>query len=97
VVLELAREQWAAPLELAEHVPPETSLLAHEVLRPLVPLQVTPGLAHPGSNERQVFDRPDERVPFEQLSLLPEQPVELGLVERAEPAPEDELLRRRDG
>ena len=45
----------------------------------------------------QVLDRPDERVPLEQPSLFPQEPVELGAVDSAEPAPEDELLRRRDG
>ncbi len=32
----------------------------------------------------------------EELALVPQQPVELRAVEDAEPAPEDEVLRRRD-
>src|SRR3954449_3265807 len=56
-----------------------------------------PALApHSRPDERKVLDRPDERAPFEQLALLPEQAVELGGVVRAESAPEHELLRRRD-
>src|SRR5439155_23772391 len=35
-------------------------------------------------------------APLAELPLLPEKPVELGGVERTEPAPEDEMLRRRD-
>ena len=90
-----ARGSGPRSLELAEHVPPEPRLLLQELLRPAVPLEVAPGLAHPRPDQRQVLDRPDERVPLEELPLLPQQPVELGAVVRAEPAPEDEVLRRR--
>ena len=45
----------------------------------------------------RILDRPDERVPLDELALLPEQAVELRRVVRPEPAPEHELLRRRDG
>ena len=34
---------------------------------------------------------------FHSKSVFPEEPVELGAVAGAEPAPEDEVLRRRDG
>src|SRR3954454_19998635 len=51
---------------------------------------------HARPDERKVLDRPDERAPFEQLAFLPEQAVELRGVVRPEPAPEHELLRRRD-
>ena len=54
-------------------------------------------VAHPRPDQRQRLDRPDERVPLEQLPFDPQQAVELVRVERAEPAPEDEVLRRRDG
>ena len=52
--------------------------------------------AHPRPQKRQILGRPDERVPFDELSLLPDQPVELFAVVRPEPAPEHEVLRRRD-
>ena len=52
---------------------------------------------HQRANQRQRLDRIDERVPFEEAPLDPEQAVELARIERAEPAPEDEVLRRRDG
>jgi hypothetical protein len=52
--------------------------------------------AHKRLEDRQVFARVEERAPLDELSLLPKQPVELGGVERAEPAPEYEVLRRRD-
>ena len=63
------------------------------------PLPRVPGCRpapHPRLEEREILDRPDVRVPLEELLLVPEQPIELGDVVRAEPAPEDELLRRRD-
>ena len=63
----------------------------------LLPFQAAPGLAHPRADQREVFDRVDERVPLEELPLLEEQSVELGSVVGAEPAPEDEVLGRRDG
>src|SRR5215207_1160351 len=95
-VLEVARQQRPAPFELAEDVPPESSLLLQELARPALPLVAAPRLAHPRADEWQVFERPDERVPLEEFPLFPQKAIELRLVERAEPAPEDELLRRRD-
>jgi hypothetical protein len=52
--------------------------------------------AHPRPQERQRLDRPDERVPFDQLALDPEQPVELARVVGPEPAVKDEVLRDGD-
>src|SRR5881398_1768611 len=52
---------------------------------------------HERPEHRKVLDRIDEGTPLDELPLLPEKTVELGGVERAEPAPEDEVLRRRDG
>src|SRR5215204_6175000 len=95
-VLQLARGQRAAPLEFAEHVVAQRRLVAHELLRPLVALERPPRPPHQRAQERQILDRIYERLPLEQLLFLPEQPVELDAVVGAEPAPEDELLRRRD-
>ena len=50
-----------------------------------------------GPQQRQRLDRIHERVVLDEPALLPQQPVELGRVEVAEAAPEDEVLRRRDG
>ena len=98
VVLEVAGEQRPAGLELSQDVPPEARVLAQEVTDPLVALQLAaaPELRHARTLERQVLDRVDEGVVLEELPLLPEQAVELGRVERAEPAEENELLGRRD-
>src|SRR6476646_992150 len=66
VILDLAREERPALLELAKHVAP-------------------------------VRGGPEEGVPLDELALLPEEAVELaGVVALAEPAPEHEMLRRRD-
>ncbi len=80
VVLEVAREQRPAGLELSQDVPPEARVLAQEVADPLVALQLAaaPELRHARTLERQVLDRVDEGVVLEQLPLLPEQAVELG-------------------
>ena len=97
VVLEVAREQRAVALELAQHVAAEAGVRAQEVADPLVALQLAAAAEarHPRPLQRQVLDRVDEGVVLEQLALLPEQRVELAGVELAEPAEEDELLRRR--
>ena len=50
---------------------------------------------HPREQRRERFLRVDERDPFEELALV-EQALELVAVVLAEPAPEDEELRRRD-
>src|SRR5205814_2993033 len=60
------------------------------------PLEAPPRRARERPNQRKVFDRVDERVPLEQLPVLPQQPVELSRVVPAEPTPEHESLRRRD-
>src|SRR5204863_9012099 len=96
VVLQHPQEKRAATLELAQHVPAQPRLLLQELPRPALPLVPTPGLAHTGADQRQGLDRVDERVPFEELLLLPEQPVERGTLVRAEAAPQDEILRRGD-
>ena len=98
-VVELAGEQRASLLELSHDVAPERPVLGHELSHPAFVRVVRrrPPAAHHAADHRQRLDRPDEGVPLEQRPLLPEQPVELGAVEGAEPAPEHELLRRRDG
>ena len=73
-------------------------MLADELAVPAL-VRVSGGAAvaaHHGAEERQRLDRPDERLPFEEQPVLPEQPVELGGVEGPEAAEEDELLGRRD-
>src|SRR6185312_3381939 len=98
VVLEVARQQRPVPLELPQHVPAEARVRAYVVADPLVALQLAASaeLRHPRALHRQLLDRVDECVVLEQLSLLPEQEVELRGVVRPEAAEEDELLRRRD-
>src|SRR6266545_4489262 len=93
-VLELAGEQWAVALELTKDVALEACVLLQELADPALPVVPRPVTvtAHARTDERQVLDRPDERVPLDELPLLPEQPVELGAVERAEAAPENEVL-----
>jgi hypothetical protein len=56
-------------------------------------------LTHPGTDQRQRLDRPDEGIPLDQLPLDPEEPIELRGVEGADPAPEHGVLgprHRRD-
>ena len=98
-VLELAREQRATPLELAQHVTPERRFSARKLANPALG-QYWVDRRHracSAADDRQRLYRPEERVPLEEHALLPEKPVELGGVVRAEPAPEDEVLGRRDG
>ena len=99
LVLELARRHRSVPLELAQHVALEARVRDEELGAPaLVRVAPTaPAAPHSRLDERQRLDRPDVRVPLEELLLDPQQPVELRDVVRAEPAPEDELLRRCDG
>ena len=94
-VLDLAREERAAVAQLAQYVATEGGVLLEKGDQSAVEGPVA--AAHACLEERQVLDRVDERVPLDELSLLPEQPLELGGVERTEAAPEDEMLRRRDG
>jgi hypothetical protein len=98
-IFELAREQRPAPLQLAEDVAAESGVLPQEVVPAPLPgkhacAAIPP---HQRPDQRQRLDGPDERVPLEQLPLHPEEPIQLAGVERAEPAPEDELLGGRDG
>ena len=98
VVAQVAREHRPVPLELAQHVAPEGGVRAQELRRvPLRRRRSRAAAAHASPEQRQRLDRPDEGVPLEQLSLLPEEAVELRDVVRAESAPEHELLRRSDG
>src|SRR5438477_735659 len=95
---ELPRQERAASLELSQHVPAEGGVLPQELgaapLRRVLPRAPAP---HPGEEQRVILDRADERAPFEQLPLLPEKSVELGYVERPEPAPKHQLLGCGDG
>src|SRR4029078_8570058 len=98
-VLELAREQRPAALELPQYVAPERSVGGHELPRPAfvgVPRR-TPPAPHQRSEEREVLDRADASGPLEQRALVPEEPVELRTVVRAEPVPENEMLRLGNG
>src|SRR5438270_11807664 len=99
VILQLSPEQRATPLELAEDVAAEARVFPQELLPPALARRgARPAVAaHARLDERQRLDRPDERVPLEELPLLPEQPVELGGLVGAEAAPEDEMLRPSDG
>src|SRR5262249_16307501 len=98
-VFELPREQRPALLELAQDVAPERGVLLENLTPPPIPPVVFPPALLPDTrpDQRPRLDRVDERVELEQLAFLPEQPVELGPVEGPEPAPENEVLRRRNG
>src|SRR6185436_3434822 len=70
-----------------------------ELVHPSLVLGVarTPEVADPRSDERQILERVDERVPLEERALLPEQPVELcPVVAGSQPAEQDEVLRPLD-
>ena len=99
LVLELARRHRSVAVELAQDIALEARVLDEELGAPtLVRVAPTaPAPPHPRLDERQRLDRPDVRVPLEELLLDPQQAVELRDVVRAESAPEHELLRRRDG
>ena len=99
LVLELARRHRSVPVELAQYVALEACIALEELVAPALVLVVPapPAAPHPRLDERQRLDRPDVRVPLEELLLDPQQAVELRDVVRPEPAPEHELLRRRDG
>src|SRR5262245_2127226 len=99
MVLQLPREQRPALFERAHHVAAEGGVLLQKLVPPAIPQVVRgpPVLAHQPAQQRQRLDRPDERVPLDQLLLVPEEAVELARVERPEAAPEHEPLRRSDG
>src|SRR5438067_2793806 len=97
VCLDLARQQRSAQLELAQEETLEARVRLQEFGASALVHRGAALAPHAGADERIVLQRPDERAPLEQLALLPQQAVELGGVVGAEPAPEDELLRRRDG
>ena len=72
-VLELAREQRAAPLELPQDVAAEGAVLGEEVADPalgLVVRRASPA-PHAGPARAELLDRPDERVPLEERALVP--------------------------
>jgi hypothetical protein len=71
--------RWPGASSISRHDPPVEGPVA---------------AAHERPEQRQILDRVEEGVPLDELPLLPEQAVELGRVERPEPAPEDEVLRR---
>src|SRR5439155_25135372 len=98
VRLELAREHRAVLLELAPDVAPEARVRLPQLHGPALPrVRALPPAPHPSAHERQRLERPDERVPFEQLALLPEQALELGAVVLGpKSAEQDEVLRRGD-
>ena len=99
-VLQLAAEQRTARIELAEYIAAKAGVRLQERSRASFLLgapRPAPARPHPCAQQRQVFDGPDERVPVDELALLPEQAVDLRRVVGAEAAPEDELLRRCDG
>src|SRR5581483_5449184 len=76
--------------ELAQHVTRECGVLPQ-------PFLCTRGrMPHACAQERQRLDRPDEGAPLDELPLVPDQAVELAAVVRPEPAPGNEVLRRRD-
>ena len=98
-ILELPGRERAAPLELAQHVAAERLVLGDELAHPPLGLVVGrgPPAPHQPTDDRQLLDRPDESVPLEERPLVPEKAVELCDVVAAEPAPQHEVLRRRDG
>src|SRR5205823_768353 len=77
VVLDLAREERTAPLELAQHVAAEGSVRLEEFRAAELPRVRAAPPSHPRPDQREVLDRPDERAPLEELPLLPQQTVEL--------------------
>jgi hypothetical protein len=90
VGFEVAREHRPVAVELAEHVAPEARVRLEEVARPRICRRALP--PHPGANERQVLARPDEGGPLEELSLVPDQPVELGRIEVPDPVEQNKVL-----
>src|SRR5207248_6816938 len=82
-VLDLAREEGPALAELLQHVAAEGGVLLEPGDDPQVERAVA--AAHQRLEQRQVLDRVDERVPLDELPLLPAQAVQLGGAEGAEP------------
>ena len=93
-VLDLSGEERPSLAKLPEDVAAEGGML----LQPGEDVAVRRPVAatHERLEDRQILDRIEERIPFNELSLPPDQLVELLRRERAEPAPEDKMLRRRD-
>src|SRR5213595_2270948 len=81
--------------ELPQQMAFEPGVRLEKLCSQLLVSGLPPPASHPRSDQREVLDRPDECTPLEQLSLLPQQAVELGDIVRPEPTPEHQLLRRR--
>src|SRR3954451_12661051 len=94
VVVDLAREERPALLQLAQDVAPERRVLLQVVDEAAVERSGAPPHARP--DQRQDLHPPEERFPLKPLPPLPDEPIELLSFVLPEPAPEDEVLRRRD-
>src|SRR4051812_39736831 len=95
VVVDLAREERPALLQLAQDIAPERRVLLQVADEAAVERAGAPAHARP--DQRQGPPPPAERRPLEELSLLPDEPIELPSFVLPEPAPQDEVLRRCDG
>ena len=96
VILDLARDKRPPAFELAEDVPANRRAFLQKRLDPSLAGVVLALPAHAGEQHRKLLDRVDERVDLDELVLLPDQAVELLPSVGPEPAPEHEVLRRRD-
>jgi hypothetical protein len=98
-IVELPPEKRPAPLQLAQHVPAIGVVLLEELPPTALPvlLRRPAVVAHAGPDERKRLDRPDVGVPFEEFPLPPQELFEATRVERADAAPEDEMLGWRHG
>src|SRR5262249_48696515 len=67
MVGELAVEQRASSLELAEDKPAKTGIRLEELAGTSFPRVLAALSTHPGPDERQILDRPDEGAPLEEL------------------------------
>src|SRR5262249_55396718 len=95
VGLDLAGQERAACLELAQDIAPERGVLA-KPLAPAARRDALPPVPHARPQERQILHRIHERAPLDDLPFFPQEPVELGGVKAPEAAPQHELLRWRD-
>src|SRR5205807_1763911 len=98
VIRDLPGEQRAALLELPKHVALKVPILRQVPCPPALPRARIRRPAHAREQCGQVLSRPQEGVPLDQRPLVPEQAVELTtVIAQAEPAPQHEVLRRRNG
>jgi len=95
-ILEVAREQRPALLDLTQDVTLERRVLPQELVAPTLVLVLPAPASHERRDEWQRLEGPDVGIPFEARSLVPEQPIELCDVVGSKPAPENELLWRCD-